>query len=45
MSSSVLPIFFSESFIVCALTFRVLIYFDLSLCMVLGSVLISFFYL
>ena len=34
----------SKSFIVSGLTFRSLIHFELSLCVVLGSVLISFFY-
>ena len=53
MSSSVLPMFSSRSFIVSHLTFRSLIHFEfifvygvrlsLSLCMVLGSVPISFF--
>ena len=45
MSSSGLPMFSSKSFIVSALTFRSLIHFEFSLCMVLGSVLISFFYM
>ena len=45
MSKSVLPMFSSKSFIVSGLTFRSLIHFGLFLCMVLGSVLISFFYM
>ena len=44
MSSSVLPPFSSKRFIVSGLTFRSLIHLSLSLCMVLGSILISFFY-
>ena len=44
MSSSILPRFSSKSFKVSGLTFRSLIHLILSLCMVLGSVLISFFY-
>ena len=44
MSESVLPMFSSRSFIVSGLTFRSLIHFDLFLCMVLESVLGSFFY-
>ena len=43
MSESVLPMFSSESCVVSGLTFRSLIYFDFTLCVVLGSVLISFF--
>ena len=43
--SSVLPMFFSKSFIVSDLTFRCLIHLSLSLYMVLGSVLVSFFYM
>ena len=39
-SSSVLPMFSSKSFIVSGLTFRSLIYLSLSLCTMLGSVLI-----
>ena len=45
MSSSVLPMFSSKSFVVSDLTFKSLIHFELSLCMVLGSVLISFFHM
>ena len=45
MSPSVLPSFSSESFTVSGLTFRSLIRFSLSLCMVLGTVLTSFFYM
>ena len=45
MSLSVLPMFSSKSFIVSGLTFRSLIHFEFFLCMVLGSVLISFFYM
>ena len=44
MSQSVLPMFSSKNFIVSGLTFRSLTILSLSLCMVLGSVLISFFY-
>ena len=44
MSKSVLPMFSSSSFIVAGLTFRSLIHFDFILCMVLESVLVSFFY-
>ena len=43
MSSSVLPMFSSKSFIVSGFTFRSLIHFEFILRMVLGSVLISFF--
>ena len=45
MSESVLPMFFSKSFIVSGVTFRSLIHLDLFLCMVLENVLISFFYI
>ena len=45
MSESVLPVFSSESFIVSSLTFGSLIHFEFIFCMVLGSVLISFFYM
>ena len=45
MSSSVLPMFSSKSFILSGLTFRSLIHLSLTLCMVLGNVLISFFYM
>ena len=45
ISKSVLPMFFSKRFIVSGLTFRSLIHLSLFLCMVLGSVLISFFYM
>ena len=45
MSESVLPMFSSKSFIVSGLTFRSLIHFEfIFLCMVLESVLVSFFY-
>ena len=44
MSSSVLPIFSSKSFTVSGLTFRSLIHFEF-IFVVLGSVLISFFYI
>ena len=44
MSESVLPMFSSRSFIVSGLTFRFLIHLCLFLCMVLESVLVSFFY-
>ena len=37
MSESVLPIFFSRSFIVSGLTFRSLLHFEFILCMVLES--------
>ena len=45
MSSSVLLMFSSKSFTVSGLTFRSLIHLSLSLCMVLRSVLVSFFYI
>ena len=45
MSSSVLPMFSSKSFIVSGLTFRSLIHFEFSLCVALGGVLISLFYM
>ena len=46
LSKSVLPMFSSKSFIVSSLTFRSLIHFEFfCVCMVLGSVLISFFYM
>ena len=45
MSLSVLPVFSSKSFIVSGFTFKSLTHLSLSLCMVLGSVLISFFYM
>ena len=45
MSKSVLPVFSSNSFTVTDLTFRFLIHFEFILYMVLGSVLISFFYM
>ena len=45
MSKSVLPMFSSKSFIVSGLTFRSLTHLEFILCMVLGSVLISFFYM
>ena len=44
MSESVLPMFSSKSFIVSGLTFRSLIHFEFIFVMVLGSVLVSFFY-
>ena len=45
MSKSVFHMFSSKSFTVSSLTFRNLIILSLFLCMVLGSVLISFFYM
>ena len=42
MSKSVFPLFSSKSFIVSSLTFKYLIHFEFILCMVLGSVIISF---
>ena len=45
MSLHVLPVFSSKSFIVSGLTFRSLSILSLFLCMVSGSVLISFFYM
>ena len=45
MSSSVLPMFSSKSFIVSGIYLGLQSILNLSLCMVLGSVLISFFYL
>ena len=45
MSESALPTFSSRSFIVSALTFRSLIHFEFIFVYVLGSVLISFFYM
>jgi len=44
MSEIVLPMFSSRSFIVSGLTFRALIHLSLFLCMVLESVLVSFFF-
>ena len=44
MSESVLPMFSSRIFVLSGLTFRFLIHLSLSLCMVLESVLVSFFY-
>ena len=44
MSENVLPMFSSRSFIVSGLTFRSLIHFEFILCVVLESVLSSFFY-
>jgi len=44
MSERVLPMFSSRSFIVSGLMFRSLIHFEFILCMVLDSVLVSFFY-
>ena len=43
MSASVLPMFSSKSFMVSGLIFRSLIHFEFILCMVLESVLVSFF--
>ena len=45
MSSSVLPMFPSKSFAASGLTFRPLIHFEFIFMLVLGSVLISFFYM
>ena len=45
MSRSVLPMFSSKSFIVSSLPFRSLIHSELFFCVVLGSVLTSFFYM
>ena len=45
MSKSILPMFSSKSFIVSSGTFRSLIHLSLFLCMVVGSVLISFVYI
>ena len=45
MSSSVLPLFSSKSFIVSGLTFRLLIHSEFLFVYVIGSVLISFFYM
>ena len=45
MSESVLPMFSSKSFIVSSIAFRSLIHLSLFLYMVLGSVLISLFYM
>ena len=45
MSESVWPMFSSKSFIVFCLIFRSLIHCEFILCMVLESVLISFFYM
>ena len=44
MSESVLPMFSSKSFIVSGLTFRSLAHLNLFLCMVVRSVLISYFH-
>ena len=44
MLESVLPMFSSKSFVVSGLMFRSLIHLSLFLCMVLESVLVSFFY-
>ena len=44
MAESVLPMLPSKSFIVSGLTFRYLIHLEFILCMVLESVLVSFFY-
>ena len=44
-SESVLPMFFSKSFLVSGLPFRSLIHFEFIFGMVLGSVVISFFYM
>ena len=45
MSLSILPMFSSKNFIVSGLTFRSLIHFEFIFVYVLGSVLISFFYM
>ena len=45
MSKSVFPILSSKSFIVSCLTFMSLMHLSFFLCLVLGSVLISFFYM
>ena len=45
MSKSVFPMFSSKSFIVFSLTFKSLIHLEFIFCIVLGSVLISFFYM
>ena len=45
MPESVLSMFTSKSFVVSGLTFRSLIHLSLFLCMVLESVLVSFFYM
>ena len=46
MSESVWPMFSSKSFIVSGLISRSLIHFEfIFVCMVLGSILISFFYM
>ena len=45
MSKRVLLMFSCKSFIVSGLTFRLLIYLSLFSCMVLGSVLVSLFYM
>ena len=45
LSESVWPMFSSKSFIVSGLISRSLIHLSLFLCMMLGSVLISFFYM
>ena len=44
MPECVLSMFSSRSFIVSGLTFRSLIHLNVFLCMVLESVLVSFFY-
>jgi len=43
MSNSVQPMLSSKSFIVSGLTFKYFIYFEFILCMMLRSVLVSFF--
>ena len=45
MPESVLSMFTSKSFVVSGLTFKSLIHLSLFLCMVLESVLVSFFYM
>ena len=45
MSESVLPMFTSKSFVVSGFTFKSLIHLSLFLCVVLESVLVSFFYI
>ena len=45
MPKSILPVFFSKSFIVSGITFKSLIQLSLFLCIVLENVLISLFYM
>ena len=42
---SVLPKFCTKSFLVSGLTFKSLIHFGLFLCMILGGILVSSFYI